>query len=203
MDEVYKVLVVEDISQDAELIEREIAKVLKSCIFERVWSQEDFIRLLADFQPNMIISDYYMPGFDGLTALKIARKKLPDIPFIIVTGTLNEDIAVECMRSGASDYVIKEYIKRLGPSIVNALEQYRVKIEKNNTQAALIESAERHRSLFEENIAVMLLLDAHTGEILDANQAAGNFYGYSRTELKKMRITNLNTLPAEKALEGT
>ena len=189
MDEVYKVLVVEDISQDAELIEREIVKVLKSCIFERVWSQQDFIRLLADFQPNMIISDYYMPGFDGLTALKIAREKLPDIPFIIVTGTLNEDIAVECMRSGASDYVIKEYIKRLGPSILNALEQYKVKIEKNNTQAALIESAERHRSLFEENIAVMLLLDAHTGEILDANQAAGNFYGYSRAELKKMRIT--------------
>ncbi len=201
MDEVYKILMVEDISQDAELIEREIIKVLKSCIFERVWSQKDFIRLLADFQPNMIISDYYMPGFDGLTALKIAREKLPDIPFIIVTGTLNEDIAVECMRSGASDYVIKEYIKRLGPSILNALEQYKVKIEKNNTQAALIESAERHRSLFEENIAVMLLLDAHTGEILDANQAAGNFYGYSRAELKKMKITNLNTLPADKALK--
>jgi PAS domain S-box-containing protein len=201
MDEVYRVLVVEDISQDAELIEREIVKVLKSCIFERVWSQKEFIRLLADFQPNMIISDYFMPGFDGLTALKIAREKLPDIPFIIVTGTLNEDIAVECMRSGASDYVIKEYIKRLGPSILNALEQYKVKIEKNNTQAALIESAERHRSLFEENIAVMLLLDAHTGEILDANQAACNFYGYSRAELKKMRITNLNTLPADKTLD--
>ena len=203
MDEVYKILVVEDISHDAELIEREIVKVLKSCIFERVWTEKDFIRLLADFQPKMIISDYYMPGFDGLTALKIAREKMPDIPFIIVTGTLNEDIAVECMRSGASDYVIKEYIKRLGPSILNALEQYAVKIEKNNTQAALIESAERHRSLFEDNIAVMLLLDAHTGEILDANQAACNFYGYSREELKKMKITHLNILSEDKTLRGT
>jgi PAS domain S-box-containing protein len=119
----------------------------------------------------------------------------------MVTGSLNEDIAVECMRSGASDYVIKEYIKQLGPSILNALEQYAIKIEKNNTQAALIESAERHRSLFEDNIAVMLLLDAHTGEILDANQAAANFYGYSREELKKMKITNLNTLPEEKLEE--
>ena len=198
MDEVYRILVVEDISHDAELIEREILKVLKSCIFERVWTKKDFIRLLADFQPNMIISDYYMPGFDGLTALKIARKKMPDIPFIIVTGSLKEDIAVECMRSGASDYVMKEYIKRLGPSIVNTLEQYAIKIEKNNTQAALIESAERHRSLFEDNIAVMLLLDAHTGEILDANQAAANFYGYSREELKNMRIANLNIFLKER-----
>jgi PAS domain S-box-containing protein len=197
MEEVYKILVVEDISHDAELIEREIKKVLKSCIFERVWTEKDFLRVLIDFQPNVIISDYYMPGFDGLSALKIAREKLPDIPFIIVTGSLNEDIAVECMRSGASDYVIKEYIKRLGPSILNALEQFAIKVDKNNTQAALIESAERHRSLFEDNIAVMLLLDAHTGEILDANQAAGKFYGYSRDELKKMNITNLNTLTEE------
>jgi PAS domain-containing protein len=95
------------------------------------------------------------------------------------------------MRAGASDYVIKEYIKRLGPSILNALEQYAIRIEKNNAHTALIESAERHRSLFEDNIAVMLLLDAHTGEVLDANQAAGNFYGYSREELKKMKISDL------------
>lgn len=201
MDEVYKILVVEDISYDAELIEREITKVLKSCIFERVYTEKDLIRLLADFQPDMIISDYYMPGFEGLTALKIAREKMPDIPFIIVTGTLNEDIAVECMRSGASDYVIKEYIKRLGPSILNALEQYALRIEKNNSQAALIESAERHRSLFEDNIAVMLLIDANSGEILDANHAASKFYGYSREELKKMKITKLNTLPEEKIKE--
>jgi len=142
-----------------------------------------------------------MPGFDGLTALRIAREIMPDIPFIIVTGTLNEDIAVDCMRSGASDYVIKEYIKRLGPSILNALEQYAVRIEKNNTQSALVESAERHRSLFEDNIAVMLLVDAHNGQILDANLAASKFYGYSQEELKKMKITNLNTLPENKVYE--
>jgi PAS domain S-box-containing protein len=201
MEEIYKILVVEDISHDAELIEREIVKVLKSCVFERVWTERDFVKVLEDFEPSMIISDYYMPGFDGLTALKIAREKMPDIPFIIVTGSLNEDIAVECMRSGATDYVIKEYVKRLGPSIINAIEQYEVRLVKNITQAALVESAERHRSLFEDNIAVMLLLDAHTGEILDANLAASSFYGYSREELKKMKISNLNTLPAQKVKE--
>lgn len=201
MNEVYKILVVEDLSHDAELIEREIVKVLKSCTFERVWTEKDFTRTLTEYEPDLIISDYYMPGFDGLTALKIARTNMPDIPFIIVTGSLNEDIAVECMRSGASDYVIKEYIKRLGPSILNALEQYAIKTEKKNAQEALIESAERHQSLFEDNIAVMLLLDAHTGEILDANQAASNFYGYSREELKKMSVYNLNTLSKETVKE--
>lgn len=201
MDEEYRILVIEDISHDAELVEREVVKVLKSCTFKRVWSENDLIRLLADFKPDLIISDYYMPGFDGLTALKIAREKIPDIPFIIVTGSLNEDIAVECMRSGASDYVIKEYIKRLGPSVLNAMEQYAVKLEKINTQAALIESAERHRSLFEDNMAVMLLLDAENGEILDANHAACKFYGYSQAELKKMKIADLNTLPEVKVKE--
>jgi PAS domain S-box-containing protein len=197
MEEVYKILVVEDIPHDAELIEREITKVLKYCQFQRANTEKDFIRTLLEFQPAMIISDYYMPGFDGLTALKIAREKMPEVPFIIVTGSLNEDIAVECLHSGASDYVIKEYIKRLGPSILNAFEQKKIRIEKNNAHAALLESAERHRSLFEDNIAVMLLMDPLTGEILDANQAAGNFYGYDREELKKMKVTDLNTLPEE------
>jgi PAS domain S-box-containing protein len=195
MEKVFRILVVEDVPFDAELIEREIAKVLKSCIFKRVWTEADLALVLTEYKPDLIISDYYMPGFDGLTALKIARSKMPDIPFIIVTGSINEDTAVECMRSGASDYVIKEYIKRLGPSIINALEQYEIKIEKNKTQEALIESAERHRSLFEDNIAVMFLVDAHTGDILEANQAAANFYGYTRNELKKMNVSNLNTLP--------
>jgi CheY-like chemotaxis protein len=76
MEEVYKILVVEDISYDAELIEREIVKVLKTCQFERVSQEEDFIRSLMDFEPKIIISDYYMPGFDGLTALRIARHSL-------------------------------------------------------------------------------------------------------------------------------
>ncbi len=197
MEEVYKILIVEDISHDAELIEREITKALKPCRFERVWTEKDFIRSLVEFQPEIIISDYYMPGFDGLNALKIAREKMPEIPFIIVTGSLNEDIAVECIHSGASDYVIKEYIKRLGPSILSALEQNAIRIEKNNAHAALLESAERHKSLFEDNIAVMLLLDAHSGEILDANQAAAIFYGYTREELKQLKVSDLNTLPEE------
>lgn len=201
MKEVYKILIVEDISHDAELIEREISKVLKSCRFERAWTEKDFIRLLVEFQPEIIISDYYMPGFDGMTALRIARERIPEIPFIIVTGTLNEDTAVECLHCGASDYVLKEYIKRLGPSILNALEQHAIRIEKNSAHAALLQSEERHRSLFEDNIAVMLLLDAYTGEILDANQAAANFYGYTRQELKQLKITDLNTLPEEQVKE--
>jgi PAS domain S-box-containing protein len=194
MEKEYKILIVEDLSPDAELIRREILKALPGSIFENVSDEARFSALLASFQPDIIVSDYYMPGFDGLTALKIAREQSPDIPFIITTGSLNEDIAVECMRSGASDYVIKEYIKRLGPSILNALEQQSMRLEKRKTQAALIESEERHRSLFEDNMAAMLLLDAHNGQIIDANQAAANFYGYSRDELKNMKITQINTL---------
>jgi len=195
MRPVHKVLIVEDTSSDAELIEREILKTLKSCDFRRVWTEEGYLTAIREFRPDIILSDYSMPGFDGLMALKLAKENIPHIPFIIVTGSINEDVAVECMRSGAWDYVIKEFIKRLGQAVLNVLEQARIRHEKNHTQEALIASEERHRSLFENNIAMMLLIDAIDGSIIDANPAACHYYGYDRDELKSMKISQINILP--------
>jgi PAS domain S-box-containing protein len=201
MEGVHKVLIVEDMPSDAELIEREIRKLMKEFVFRNVCTEDEFIEAIDNFQPDIILSDYSMPEFDGLTALKIAREKVPHTPVIIVTGSLNEDIAVECMRSGASDYVIKEFIKRLGQAVSNALDQARLRLEKIRTQEALIESEERHRSLFEDSIAMMLLIDLHDGQIIDANPASCVFYGYSRAEIKQMKISQICTMPEESLLE--
>ena len=198
MERAIRVLVLEDMPADAELVEREICKTLKTCTFERVFRENDYREALAGFCPDIIISDYNMPGFDGLSALKIAKEKVPDIPFIMVTGTINEDTAVECMKAGAWDYVIKEFIKRLGPAVQNVLEQARLRLDRIRAQEALVENEERYRSVFEDNLAVMMMLDPDNGQIIDANTAAVNFYGYSYDQLKSMRISDINTLSPEK-----
>jgi PAS domain S-box-containing protein len=201
METVYRILIVEDMPSDADLTEREVKKVLNPCVFERVETREDFLQKLEDFVPDIIISDYSMPHFDGLTALKLSLVKAPLTPFIVLTGSMNEDTAVECMKSGATNYVIKEHIKRLGAAVLNALEQKNIRIERQKAQEALIESEERYRSIFENNHTIMLLIDPSNGDIVDANPAACTYYGYIREDLKRKRISEIS-LPAVNKING-
>ncbi len=89
----------------------------------RVETETDFLDALADVRPDIIVSDYSMPAFNGMTALKLAVAHAPDVPFIMVTGSMNKETAVECMKAGAWDYVIKGHIRRLRPAVVNALQR--------------------------------------------------------------------------------
>ena len=130
METPYRVLIVEDVPTDAELNERAIQEVLTPCVFKRVETEEAFLKALDEFKPDLIISDYMMSSFDGMTALKLTLEKTPLIPFIIVTGSMNEDTAVECMKTGATNYVIKQHLKRLGPAVLHAIEERKIRIEK-------------------------------------------------------------------------
>ncbi|MCF8104440.1 MAG: PAS domain S-box protein [Desulfohalobiaceae bacterium] len=121
-----RILIVEDLSTDAELAEREISKEIGPCKFRRVDTQEEYLQALQEFRPELIVSDYLMPSFDGLSALKLALEHVPEVPFIVLTGSMNEETAVECMKAGAWDYVIKEHVKRLAPAVRSALEQKEV-----------------------------------------------------------------------------
>ena len=149
MDKSLHILIVEDLETDAALAEREIKGVLPSAVFKRVETQDDFINALKTFQPDLIVSDYQMPSFNGITALKLTLEKTPLTPFIMHTGSMNEDTAVECMKAGATDYVIKEHIKRLGPAVKNALRIKKINIESLKAQQVLIESENRFRRLAE------------------------------------------------------
>ncbi len=134
MDEPLRILIVEDLPTDAELARREISKSLKSCAFMRVETKEDYLDALDSFLPDVIISDYRMPRFDGLTAVNLALTHAPLTPVIILTGAMNEDTAVECMKAGAVDYVIKEHIKRLGQAVIHALEERDMKRERKRAE---------------------------------------------------------------------
>jgi PAS domain S-box-containing protein len=177
MDRPIRILIVEDLPTDAELAEWEIRKAIGPCEFRRVETRQDYVAALGTFQPDLIVSDYRLPYFDGLAALKLALERAPLTPVLIWTGSLNEDIAVECMKAGAVNYVIKEHIKRLGPAVIHALEEKRVRQERLRAEQALRESEERFRSLY-ENTTIGLYRTTPDGRILMANPAAVRMLGY-------------------------
>ena len=140
MNDSIRILLVEDLPADAEMNKREINKVVPNCIFKQVETRKDFLHALDNFKPDVIVSDFSMPQFDGLSALKLAQEKSDITPFILCTGSINEDTAVECMKLGATDYIIKEHNKRLGASVASALDlrqnliQKKLTLEKENSR---------------------------------------------------------------------
>jgi CheY-like chemotaxis protein len=111
----------EDNPKDAELVQSAMEREGIECNITRVETREDFISALAQNDFDLTLADYTLPSFDGLSALKICKEKYPDVPFIFVTGTLGEEIAIETLKAGATDYVLKDKLSRLVPSIKRAL----------------------------------------------------------------------------------
>src|SRR5438034_11354809 len=101
-----RVLVVEDRAEDAELSVRELHRAELDCETRRVDTAEAFRRALTDFAPDIVLADYTVPGFGGMAALEIVRRAAPALPLIIVTGSLDEETAAECIKAGAADYVL-------------------------------------------------------------------------------------------------
>ncbi len=145
MTQELRILIVEDLPSDVELAERELRTVLAEHTLHVVDNERDYFDALTSFAPDLIISDYMLPAFDGLTALQIARERLNFVPFVILTGSMNEDTAVECMKAGADDYVIKEHMKRLGPAVLSALNKKKAERERHQAIESLRGSEERLR----------------------------------------------------------
>ncbi|MBV5314015.1 MAG: PAS domain S-box protein [Prolixibacteraceae bacterium] len=191
MNQIYHVLLVEDESFDAELNIREIKKVLPSCIFEVVDNKEAYQYQLKSFLPDIIISDYNLPSFDGLSALRIAQNVCPLIPFVIVTGSINEDTAVECMKAGAMDYVLKDSLKRLGSSVLSALEQRRIRQERAEAVETIRLNEAKYRYMFHNNPQPMWIYDITSLSFLEVNEAAIRHYGYSQSEFLSMTLKDI------------
>lgn len=130
MDEKKKILIVEDNEFDVELLQRELRKSGLDFFSEVTQSRIEFERLLDDFKPDIIISDYHLPQFDGLTAFKIKQEKDPTIPFIIVSGTIGEENAVELIKSGVTDYTLKDKLDYINQKVIRALKEAEERKEK-------------------------------------------------------------------------
>lgn len=133
-----KVLVVEDSPADAELLIRALKRSGFEPDWKRVDTEADF---LSSLRPNLdiVISDYEMPQFTGLWALQLVKLHCPEVPFIIVSGTIGEETAVEAMRNGAMDYLMKDRLTRLGEAINQAVEKGRLRRQNRETEAKIRE----------------------------------------------------------------
>ena len=166
-----RVLLLEDVPMDAELIEYELERARISCELRRVDERDAFVSALAEFRPDVILSDFTLPQFDGMRAMELARAWAATVPFIIVTGSINEETAVQCMKAGATDYLLKSNLARIGPALLSALERERERGEQDRTQAALRRSEADLRTIFDSTGQALILLDTE-GRVRLYNAAA-------------------------------
>lgn len=144
-----RLLVIEDSPLDCELVLREVQRGGFDVEHRRVQDQSQLEQTLVSFSPDVILSDFTMPRFSGAEALSIVKRIVPDIPFIFVSGTIGEDRAVEAIKLGATDYILKDRLRRLVPAITRALEDAQARLQHRQAQAALRETEERFRSFMQ------------------------------------------------------
>jgi PAS domain S-box-containing protein len=176
-----KILFVEDLPSDVELAVLELRKEKLKFEHVTVCTRVDLIKALKEFNPDLIISDYMMPAFNVLQALKEAKEFDPEIPFILYTGSVNEETAVECIKAGAQDYVIKEHMTRLPFAVKEALEQVRRNQENRASDLLLEENEQKLQSIFSAApVGIGLVVDR---VLIEMNDTFCTMTGYTRKEL--------------------
>ena len=190
----FNILLLEDNLTDAELVEHLLKKTGINFEIKRVDTAADFIKQIHEFKPDLILSDYSLPVFDGLEALKIAKKTIPEVPYVFVSGHIGEDRAIEALRVGASDYVLKDKINKLVPTVTRVLEDIVSREKIKNAEKALKESEKSFRGLFNSITDAIYILD-ESGIFLDVNPGVTKMYGYEKDEL-------LGQSPAMLSAEG-
>jgi two-component system, cell cycle sensor histidine kinase and response regulator CckA len=135
-----RILVLEDEQDDFDLLIRQLNKDGISFQHRRVQTESDFTRELKEFGPDLVISDYHMPHFDGLSALRLHLKECSDTPFMFVSGTIGEDVAVQALKEGATDYLLKGHLMRLGQAVRRAVEESRANAERRRLELELFHS---------------------------------------------------------------
>ena len=196
-----RILLLEDVPADAALIQRELTKAGLVFVSQQVDTRVAFEEALRIFAPDVILSDHGLPGFDGAAALQLVRERFPALPVILVTGSLNEETAVEFMKAGAADYVLKDHLTRLPQAIKRALRESRLREERELAVAALRASEEQYRALFENTPYPMWVFDLETHRLLAVNGAAIAHYGYRREEFLTLKIEDLRPPEDIPALE--
>jgi two-component system OmpR family sensor kinase len=143
MEDKLRVLMLEDRVEDAELNKFELRKGCLNFVSRCVETEEDFRKELAEFKPDIILSDYELPDFDGISALIISKSVEPEVPFIFVTGRMGEETAIEMLTRGATDYVLKNRLSRLVPAVQRALDEVEEYGKRKEAERLLAERAER------------------------------------------------------------
>lgn len=178
-----KVLLLEDVATDAELELRELARAGFDCTSRCVETEQEFRDALFQFIPDVILSDYALEGdFDGMKALDISRELFPDTPFIFVSGTIGEERAIESLKRGASDYVLKNNTERLAPAVQRALMEKEMLLARLRAEQEI----EKQRAFFLEVINVdknLIFVKDRQGRFILVNQALADVFNTTADEL--------------------
>lgn len=178
-----KILIAEDSAADAELEVRVLKQAGLNFEYRVVEDEAGFRAALVEFVPDVILSDFSMPRFDGLAALAIARELSPDTPFIFVSGTMGETYAIEALKSGAADYVLKNNLMRLGPAVERAWHNARERAARRKIEAELAAARERLESIVTSLQDVVWSVGLPSREVLYVSPAARGLFGRSPEEL--------------------
>jgi PAS domain S-box-containing protein len=168
-----RVLLLEDRKTDAEILVRELRRAGFSPDWQRVETEAGFVTAL-ETPPEIILADYSLPQYDGIRALEVLRERGLDIPFILISGTVGEDIAVGAMKRGADDYLLKDRLARLGSAVSNALENKRLREKRKAAEDEVHKVAKRQSAILNALPAHIALLDSK-GIIVAVNESWQRF----------------------------
>jgi PAS domain S-box-containing protein len=180
-----RILLLEDDARDRELVMERLKNDGLKCEFVNANSRQEFEQALNEGGFDLIISDFTLPSYQGTAALAFATRMAPTVPFLIVSGTIGEERAVESLKSGATDYVIKSHLERLTPAVRRALREAADRSRRRRAEEALRASEELFRAVFESAPIGVMNTDVN-GQILRANRTLQQMFGYDEAELQSL-----------------
>ena len=189
-----RLLIVEDFEDDALLTVRELRRAGYDVEFERVETAAAMAAALNQRTWDLVIADYSLPQFSGTAALELLTSTGLDIPFLIISGSIGDDVAVEVMKSGAHDYMLKGNLKRLAPSVERELRDAEVRRQRRHTELALNDSEARKAAIFDSALDSIISIN-HAGEIIEFNPQAERTFLYKRDQVIGRRLDDLIKLP--------
>jgi CheY-like chemotaxis protein len=193
--EALRLVLVEDQPLDAELILDALRRTGFKPEAIRVDNRVEFIKELANANVDVVLCDYNLPSFSALEALDLLRERQVDIPFIVISGSIGEETAVETIKRGADDYLLKDRLGRLGSSIAQALQQKKLRDAARRAEEDLRQSEYKYRCLFEHLLDAAYLCDAASGRIIDTNRRGESILGKERASILGLRLTHF--MPAD------
>jgi len=182
--------VLEDDPSDSELLRRHLATTWPACEIIQVRHKSAYLSVLPEAEFDLILSDFAIPGFSGLSALASAREHCPDTPFIFVSGAIGDEVAVDSLKAGATDYVLKDRLARLVPAIERALAEAEADARRKHVEEQLRQSEEQYRDLF-ENATDLILSVTPEGRFLYVNRAWRQTLRYTEAEVAHLTIFDI------------
>ena len=191
-----RILMVEDNPDDFELIKHALTKGGISFQPLRVDTKEDFSRELEHFRPDLILSDYQLPTFDGISALAVAVIEAPDVPFIFVSGAIGEQLAIETLKGGATDYVFKGHLNQLAPAVSRALEEAREKRARRSAEDGLRQTLVKLQRTLDQTVEALASITeirdpytaGHQQRVAQISSAIGEEFGLPRDMVEGIRV---------------